>query len=489
MARARLGFFHDRPRKRRLQYRAGPGPASLPGASAVIALGIALVLLLTAATGYFVAQEFAYVAVDRGRLRQLADDGDVLAARALAVTSQLSFALSGAQFGITVTALLVGYVSEPLIGTGLADLLGFTGLSRPARLSLSVAAVLVFSTVVQMVLGELAPKNLAIARTVPMARALSRSTLLYLRVAGPVVRCFDVASNRLLRLAGIEPVEELPHGAGAEELHRIIEDSRRGGLLDDELSRLLDRGLGFRDLVAAQVMTPRVDVRTIRADEPVGRVADLLVTGRSRFPVTGRDVDDVVGVVGVPDLLAVPPEQRATTPVADVAQPPLRLPASLPLPAVLDQLRSGRRQLAVILDEYGGFAGVISFEDVAEEVVGDILDEDDPAEPGLHHTAPGAWTLPARLRLDEVEGLTGVALPSGGDYDTVSGLLLDRLGRTASVGDRVDLELAPAAEGDGSQAGPARTARLQVLTVHRHVPASVTLQVLIPAGTPSPEGR
>ena len=450
----------------------------------MIALGVLLVLLLTAATGYFVAQEFAYVAVDRGRLQQLADEGDVAAARALRVTAQLSFALSGAQFGITVTALLVGYVSEPLVGEGLADLLGFTGLSAPARLSLSMAAVLVFSTVVQMVLGELAPKNLAIARTVPMARALSRSTLLYLRLAGPVVRMFDLASNRLLRLVGIEPVEELPHGAGAEELHRIIEDSRRGGLLDDELSRLLDRGLGFRELVAAQVMTPRVDVQTVRADDPVSRVVELLGCGSSRFPVTGRDVDDVVGVIGIPDLLTVPPAARDTTPVAAVAQPPLRLPATLPLPVVLDRLRAERRQLAVVVDEYGGFAGVVSFEDVAEEVVGDSLDEDDPTEPVLVATAFDAWTVPSRLRLYEVEELTGVPLPAGEDYDTVSGLLLDRLGRTAHPGDCLDLPLVPA-HGD-LEPESTRTARFEVLTVHRHVPAEVSLQLLT---TASRQGR
>jgi CBS domain containing-hemolysin-like protein len=347
-----------------------------------------------------------------------------------------------------------------------------------------MAAVLVFSTVVQMVLGELAPKNLAIARTVPMARALSRSTLLYLRVAGPVVRTFDVASNRLLRLVGIEPVEELPHGAGAEELHRIIEDSRRGGLLDDELSRLLDRGLGFRELVAAQVMTPRVDVRTVRADDPVSRVVELLACGSSRFPVTGRDVDDVVGVIGIPDLLTVLPSARATTPVAAVAQPPLRLPATLPLPMVLDRLRAERRQLAMVVDEYGGFAGVVSFEDVAEEVVGDILDEDDPAEPVVLATADDGWTLPARLRLDEVEELTGVVLPGGEDYDTVSGLLLDRLGRTAHPGDSLDLPLAPA-HGD-LEPQSTRTARFEVRTVHRHVPAEVSLQLLT---TASRQGR
>ena len=440
----------------------------------MIAIGVFTVLALTAATGYFVAQEFAYVAVDRGRLQQLADQGDAAAQRALRVTSQLSFALSGAQFGITVTALLVGYVSEPLIGEGLADLLGFTGLSQAARLSLSLVAVLAFSTVVQMVLGELAPKNLAIARTVPLARALSRSTLIYLLIAGPIVRVFDAASNKLLRWVGIEPVKELPHGATPEDLHRIINDSRAGGLIGENLSVLLDRGLSFRELVADEVMTPRVLVTTIGADEPVSRVAELLETGRSRFPVTGRDVDDVVGVVGIAELLTVPADARSTTRVDSIAAAPVRLPASLPLPAVLERLRAENRQLAVVMDEYGGFAGVISFEDVAEEVVGDILDEDDEREPSVIRRSDGAWEVPGRMRIDELGQITGVELAEDDDYDTVSGLVMDQLGRTARPGDAISV---PVIDGRSGQATMTGTARLEVLTVQRHVPCMVLVRV------------
>jgi CBS domain containing-hemolysin-like protein len=440
----------------------------------LMAIGVLCVLVLTAATGYFVAQEFAYVAVDRGRLQQLADQGDAAAERALRVTSQLSFTLSGAQFGITLTALLVGYVSEPLIGKGLADLLGFTGLSPASRLSLSLVAVLVFSSVVQMVLGELAPKNLAIARTVPLARALSRSTLVYLAIAGPVVRVFDAASNTLLRWVGVEPVKELPHGATPEDLERIIGDSRAGGLIGENLSVLLDRGLSFRDLVAEQVMTPRVLVTTVWADEPVSHIAELLETGRSRFPVTGRDVDDVVGVVGIADLLAVPADARSTTKVASIAPAPVRLPASLPLPAVLERLRAEHRQLAVVVDEYGGFAGVISFEDVAEEVVGDILDEVDDTEPMIVGRPDGSWEVPGRIRIDELEHATGVELAEDDDYDTVGGLVMDQLGRTARPGDAVSV---PVIERPSSRETATRTARLEVLAVQRHVPSAVLVRV------------
>lgn len=425
----------------------------------LIVSGLLAIVALTVATGYFVAQEFAYMAVDRGRLRRMAEDGDKAAEQALRVTGRLSFMLSGAQFGITVTALLAGYVAEPLLGTGLADALGVSGLSPAVSLSLSTAVALVFATVVQMVLGELLPKNLAIARPEPLAKALSASTLAYLTVAGPVIRLFDAAANRLLRAVGIEPVEELPQGATPEDLRRIVTDARGAGHLDAELSRLLERGLGFRDLVAEQAMTPRVMVHTVRAEEPVVRVVELLDTGRSRFPVFGTDPDDLRGVVGLAEVLTVAPERRADALIGGVASPALVVPASLPLPAVLERLRSERRQMACVMDEFGGFAGVVSLEDLAEELVGEIRDEDDPVENVIEAVGRGVWRVPGRTRVDEVAEATGVRLPEHDTYDTVSGLVLSRLGRTARVGDEIIL--------DG--------ASLRVTAVARHVPDSVLL--------------
>ncbi len=483
-----------------------------------IALGVLLILALTAATGYFVAQEFAYVAVDRTALRELADAGDAAAQRALGVTSQLSFTLSAAQFGITVTALLVGYVSEPLVGAGLAELLD-PSMSYATRLSLSVTAVLVFSTVVQMVFGELAPKNLAIARTVPLARALSRSTLVYLTLAGPVVRLFDRASTTLLRKVGIEPVEELEHGATAEDLTRIIDESHAGGLLDDDLSEVLEGGLRFRELDAGDVMTPRVRVTTVRASEPVSRLVELLDTGWSRFPVTGNDGDDIVGVAGIAEVLAVDPARRAATTIGTVVPQPTVVPTSARLPRVLEQIRTDHRQMAVVVDEHGGFAGIVTFEDIAEEVVGEILDEDDAVPDGVVDAGHDAWLAPGHLRLDELDTATGLRLESGDEYSTLSGLVLEHLGRTAVAGDVVAVEarrevadrrhdvssdddgdVAAAADPGPDHDGGDRTGRtgaderaerdeheprrvpvsvhVTVEAVERHVPSSVRVEVL-----------
>lgn len=440
----------------------------------LILVGLVLITVLTAATGYFVAQEFGYVAVDRGKLKQLADGGDQAAARALEVTGRLSFMLSGAQLGITVTALLVGYVAEPYLGAGLADLLGLAGLSSAVALPLSVALALIIATVVQMVLGELAPKNLAIARPEPLARALSRSTLMYLRIAGPLVTLFDRAAVRLLRRIGIEPIEELPSGATPEDLEQIIAESREEGHLDAEMSDLLDRGLDFRQLTAGEAMVPRVDVHTVRADEPVSRIVELLDTGHSRFPVRGAEgVDDLVGVVGIADVLGVPPERRATTRVDAVAVPPLLVPETLPLPTVLDRLRSGHRQLACVVDEYGGFAGVITLEDLAEELVGPIRDEDDPPDRAAARQEDGSWVVPARWRIDEVADSTGIALPEAPEYDTLSGLVMRELGRVPEVGDRLEIALAA----DGEEPAHEPRALVEVLAVDRHVADSVLLRM------------
>ncbi|MGW6934146.1 hemolysin family protein [Lentzea sp. NPDC054927] len=411
----------------------------------MIASGLIAIVVLTVATGYFVAQEFAYMAVDRGRLQQLAEAGSKAADRAYRVTQKLSFMLSGAQFGITVTALLVGYVAEPLLGAGL----GVPG---------SMVIALAFATFVQMVLGELLPKNLAIARPEQLALALSVSTLVYLKIAGPVIRLFDAAANRLLRALGIEPVEELPQGATTEDLKQIVEDAGEQGHLDPELTRLLEHGIGFRELVAEQAMTPRVNVHTVRFDEPAAHVVSLLDTGNSRFPVVGEDLDDLRGVVGLAEVLTLTPEQRSSVAIEKIASPALVVPATLPLPAVLERLRTERRQLACVVDEFGGFAGVISLEDLAEELVGEIHDEDDLVSEMIEKVGDD-WRVPGRMRLDEVEDATGVELPADDSYDTVSGLVLHQLGRVAEAGDEIEM--------DG--------VKLVVTTVARNVPDMVVL--------------
>ncbi len=440
-----------------------------------VLLGIAIVVAITAVTGYFVAQEFGYMTVDRSRLRARANGGDTGAQRALGITERTSFMLSGAQLGITVTGLVVGYVAEPLIGEGIGELLGTTGVPPGVGVAVGTVLALLLATVVQMVFGELFPKNLAIARPEPVARHLALSTAIYLKVFGWLIRIFDAASNLLLRLLRIEPVHDVEHSATSRDLESIIGESRESGELPADLSTLLDRVLDFADNTAREAMIPRPRVATVVATEPLEALVLRMAHGHSRYPVTGDSVDDVVGVVHLRDVLALDETERPGRCARDVAREPFFVPTSLPLPQLVTQLRHEDQELACVLDEYGGLAGVVTIEDVAEELVGEITDEHDPAGVDAEPSArPDGWTVPGSMHLDEVERLVDHDLPRG-NYSTIGGLVITELGRLPKAGDTVAVRLDrdPEAAADGR--GPLLTATVR--TVHRRVPERVDLRL------------
>ncbi|MCQ6552268.1 hemolysin family protein [Streptomyces sp. C10-9-1] len=434
-------------------------------------LGLLAVLVLTAGTGYFVAQEFAYVAADRLALTREAEAGDKRAARALRVLERLSFMLSGAQLGITVTGLVVGFLAEPSVSALLRPALTGLGLGAGAVSAVSVVLAFVLATVLQMVLGELAPKNLALAVPERLAKALAPSTLVYLKIVGPVVRVFDGAANRLLRAVGIEPVEELHHGATLEELGHLIGASHEQGHLPADTAELLDHAVEFSERTLGEVMVPRADAVFVHQATTAAAAVEVIAEhGHSNYPVFGDHPDDVAGVLGVRELTRVPADRLHATTAGAAARPPLLLPETLPLPDAVARMRERDDDFGVVLDEHGGVAGVVTYEDIAEELVGDIADESDRVVELA--VADGAgWLVDAGRRLDEVEDATGLALPEEEDYDTVAGLVIDRLGRFPAVGDRLTV--------DGVD--------IRVLTLDRHVPERVRLE-RCPAAAPDAPG-
>ncbi|TCK21244.1 hemolysin family protein [Pseudonocardia endophytica] len=439
-----------------------------------ILLGILVVLAITAATGYFVAQEFGYMAVDRSRLKARAADGDAGARRALDITRRTSFMLSGAQLGITVTGLLVGYVAEPLVGNGVGELLGVAGVPTGVGIAIGTVLALLLSTGVQMVFGELFPKNLAIARPEPVARSLALSTRVYLAVFGPVITLFDAASNLLLKALRIEPVHDVEHSATPRDLEAIIDDSRDSGDLRPELATLLDRVVEFSDRTARAAMIPRPRVSWVRADDTVDTLVERMAAGHSRYPVLGAGSDaedsyELVGVVCLRDVLAMGDRHPATVPVSELMRTPVLVPSSLPLPTVLEQLEEADEEMACVLDEYGGLAGVITVEDVAEELVGEITDEHDAAGSDQAHKVDGGWVVPGNRHVDEVGRLIDADLPEG-DYQTVGGLVTAELQRLPEPGDVATLTII----GDDPDE-PARGLRITVREVDRRVPSSVHL--------------
>lgn len=444
-------------------------------------LGLLVVLAITAATGYFVAQEFAYMAVDRSRLNARAADGDAGARRALQVTRRTSFMLSGAQLGITVTGLLVGYVAEPLIGESVGEALGGVGVPTGVGIAVGTVLALLLSTLIQMLFGELFPKNLAIARPEPVAVALATSTNLYLKALGWLIRVFDSASNALLRLLRIEPVHDVEHSATARDLEHIVADSAESGDLPRELSVLLDRILDFPEQDVEHAMIPRSRVDVVRTGDTVAHVRETMAHGHSRYPVLGAD-DEVRGVVHLQDVLDAG-GARGDAPVEQLMRPAELLPTSMRLPDALRQLAASRNQLACVLDEYGGLAGVLSFEDLAEELVGEITDEHDPT--GFAATLEeddGAWTMAGEVHVDEVERAVGRDLPRG-DYETIGGLAIAAHGSLPAAGTSV-VVLLPGDPGDLAHAGEPDPVwmRVDVLSIERHVPALV--RVTVPADPP-----
>ncbi|WP_197374867.1 hemolysin family protein [Mycolicibacterium baixiangningiae] len=442
-----------------------------------ILVGFLVVLAITALTGYFVAQEFAYMAVDRSRLKARAEAGDQASARALAVTRRTSFMLSGAQLGITVTGLLVGYAAEPLIGQGLEVLLGGAGMPTVVAVGVGGVVAIAVSTVVQMVFGELFPKNLAIAKPEPLARRLALSTTIYLKLFGWLIWLFDQSSNALLRLLRIEPVHDVEHSATPRDLEHIVAASRQAGEIPQDLSALLDRILDFPTSTAEHAMIPRSRVDLVAADEPVAGVLERMAAGHTRYPVTGAGPDDVIGVIDLHDLLG--PTTRTGTAGAH-CRPAVVVPETLPLPNVVRELAQAGDEMAIVIDEYGGFAGIVTVEDLAEELVGEIDDEHDTESAADAVAGDGGWLLAGDLPLDEAERTLGLTLPAG-DYETVAGMVIAQAAGLPDVGDTVTIEL-PADNADLMSDGPPPKRQIvaQVRAVERRVPASVFVTVGAP---------
>lgn len=422
------------------------------------------------------------MAVDRAQLKARSGEGDRVAKRMLAITDRTSFMLSGAQLGITVTGLLVGYVAEPLVGSALGEILGGVGVPTALGIAVGTVTVLVVATFVQMLFGELFPKNLSIAKPYPVAARLSRSTLLYLRLFGWLIIVFDKASTGLVRLLGIDPVEDIAHSANPRDLQRIVSSSQAAGELPPELSALLDRLLDFpeRDVDHALVPRPRTDV--IAEDATLGEVRRRMDGGHSRYPVLSHDgyVAGVVHILDVLDAMAAD-EDADARPVSGVLRPATLVPTLMLLPDALLTLARAGDTLACVVDEFGGFAGIVTVEDLAEEVVGEIADElEEDEAPHLTRIADDTWSVRGDAPLDEVARELGHDLPQG-DYETLAGLAIARRGDLPAEGDIVEIELDPdTVELAHHDEPPRRLVRLHVDEIAHHVPATLRVELVEP---------
>ena len=451
----------------------------------ILIVGIVLILAMIAANGYFVAQEFAYMSVDRSRLAARAKAGEPRARRALAVTRRTSFMLSGAQLGITVTGLLVGNFAEPLVGDSLGVLLGGLDIPAGVTIALTTIGVLVAATIVQMIFGELYPKNLAISAPEPLALALARSTQIYLSVFGWLISIFDAAANLLLKLLRVEPVHDVDSSATREDLKRAVSDSRDSGALPEGLSILIDRVLDFPEEDVEHAMIPASRVATVPTDATLGELRQLMAHSHSRYPVVD-ELGTPIGIVELVDLL----KSRAADhePVTTIMRRPLIIPTLMRLPDALEQMSDARAQLACALDEYGGFAGILTTEDLAEELVGEITDEHDTVDAAAITTEEaGIWSADGALHLDEAQRTIGHALPAG-DYETLAGLVIATAGDFPEPGETIIVQL-PDAPGDLVHHHQVhRALDVDVLSVDTHVPSKLRLRLIETDGSDTTDG-
>lgn len=401
-------------------------------------LGVGLLLIV--GTGLFVASEFALVNLDRAELEARQARGESrlsLTIRALKITSTH---LSSAQLGITLTTLLTGYTMEPAISKLLSPLLEDWGIPDAAAAPISVTVAMFIATILSMILGELVPKNFALALPLATAKLVIPFQTVFTAVFKPAIVLLNGSANGVLRGMGVEPKEELSGSRSAEELSSLVRRSASQGVLEKDTATLLDRTLNFARLTADDIMTPRPSMHAIAVGDSADDVIRLARrTGHSRFPVYDDDLDDITGVVHVKAAVSVPREKRADVPVGALSTEPLRVPETVHLDVLVAELRTKGYQLAVVVDEYGGTAGIVTLEDLIEEIVGEVSDEHDRSRAGIVRRVDSI-TFPGELRPDELLSRTGIEVPEGEVYDTVAGYMMSVLERVPAIDDEVRTE-------------------------------------------------
>jgi CBS domain containing-hemolysin-like protein len=404
--------------------------------TSLLPLAAAFVLIL--ANGFFVAAEFGLVTVERPAAERAAAEGDRRARSVVAALRKLSFQLSGTQLGITITSLVVGMLAEPALAELFAGPLETIGIPAGAAPGVGVVLGMILASAVQMVIGELVPKNWAVSRPLQVARFVAGPQRIFTATFRPVIQILNTVANRLVRALGVEPAEELASARTPTELVSLARHSAQAGVIEQDTADLFVRTLSLGELTAENVMTPRVRVSALQDTATAQDVLNLTrATGLSRFPVYRERLDDIMGMVSLKDALGVTAHLRDRTPAGRIAVTPLLVPETLPVQLLLEQLRS-QQPIAVVVDEYGGTAGVVTLEDIVEELVGEVRDEHDTADvpelaPVYAHGGRPGWDVVGSCRVDLLARI-GFEAPEG-PYETVAGLVADLLARIPEPGD------------------------------------------------------
>jgi CBS domain containing-hemolysin-like protein len=400
-------------------------------------LRAAAVLALVAANGFFVATEFALVASRRTRIEAMIGRGDARAKLALKAIKSLDRYISATQLGITVASLGLGWIGEPAVAGAISA--AFHGL--PAPLSTiathAVAGTIAFLviTFLHIVLGELAPKTFALLHPEETSRWVAGPIILFTVATNPFIWLLNGSANRLLRLLGVRQPTARERVHQPEEIVMLARQAQQTGGLDREDVRMIEGVFEFTEKNARDVMTPRTDMVALPANLTVQQAAERIgQVGRSRYPVYGESPDDVVGIVHVKEILAALSD-RGQESVTAIARTPLFVPGTREVEDVLADMKRLKFQMAVVLDEYGGTAGIVTMEDLLEEIVGEIYDEYDRTKPVLT-TQGNEVVLSGDAEIEDVNAKYALKIDED-DYLTIGGYVFGLLGRLPQAGDVV----------------------------------------------------
>jgi CBS domain containing-hemolysin-like protein len=401
---------------------------------------VGLGILLTFGTALFVSSEFSLIALDPGIVENTPGQGDRRGVSVLKALKHLSTELSGAQVGITVTTILLGYTTQPAVLRLIGSPLAASGLSRAVAGFLALTFTVVLVNGFSMLFGELVPKNFAISHPLGTARTVAPLQRGFTTALRPVIALFNNTANAVLRRFGVEPREGLSGGRSPQELASLVRRSAAIGTLDEATAMRLTNTISLDELTAVDVMTDRMRLVVVRRDETAADVvARARETGHSRFPVIDRSPDEIIGLVHLRRAIAVPYERRGDVPAAALMVDAPRVPETVGVGPLLVELREFGMQMAVVVDEYGGTSGIVTFEDVVEELVGEVSDEHDPRRAGTSRLPDGGWVVPGDLRPDELTEVTALVVPDDGPYETLGGLVMTALGRIPVVGDEIEV--------------------------------------------------
>ncbi|MFQ5704594.1 MAG: hemolysin family protein [Gemmatimonadales bacterium] len=398
------------------------------------------VFLLVAANGLFVAAEFGLVAARQTRIDRLAHDGDKKAKLAQKAIQSLDRYISGTQLGITIASLGLGWIGEPAVASAIEQL--FRNLPPPLDqiATHAAAATIAFLLIIflHIVLGELAPKAFALQHPEATSRWLAAPLILFTQATNPFIWLLNGAANAILRLVGAKPPSEAERVHQPEEIVMLVKQSKESGQLEDEDVRLIEGVFEFSEKRARDVMTPRTEVVGLPADITIEEASDRVSeAGRSRYPVYRGSLDDIVGIIHVKQILAALRHNKGGT-IAELMREPHFLPGTREIEDVLTDMQRLKTQVAVVLDEYGGTAGIVTMEDLIEEIVGEIYDEYDEAE-SLPDAGTEVITVAGDTEIDDINKKFGLGIETD-DYQTIGGLAFGKLGRLPQPGDRVQMD-------------------------------------------------